>query len=226
MSVVIRTLYHNQGWCGPCRNPYQDANFSASFYKGRQIEEIPSPEKQNCDIRCWEKYLCGEKYRWGATPKGNVFRRIIKGDKVYFIFPQPNSPPRDRLYTLWGVAEVESVDTQPEEDGYAYVHFTKEFKPLPKEQWVPNLTAEELVSAPWRQNAFRYIGLEKESYLDSLIKGDLKLKRPEIQLPIDVTISIKLKKHIYEKLCNISSLEGRSLEDIIREAIAEFISGR
>jgi len=215
MDMVVRTLFNNQSWSEPCKGPGKDPGCSLCFYIDRQIER-PKAEDEVCSGSCWEEHICTQ-YRWGYVPKGKVFRNAFRGDKVYFVFAQPNG-----LYTLWGSTKVSSTDMEVREDGYAYVCF-EPFKSLPQGKWVRDLSADALVGDDWRRNPIRYIDAQRESYLSQLIRGH----RPEIQpSTTDRTLSIKVKGHVYEKLESIASSEGRSLEDVLREAIAEFIRGR
>lgn len=220
MGMVIRTLYNNQGWSEPCVKPGEDSYCGYCFWADRAIRR-PSREDEVCKGECWEKYIC-RRFRWGCTPKGNVFNRAYKGTKVFLVFPQPTG-----LYTIWGVTTVTSADaiprTQGEEDeeGFAFVHF-EPFSPLPEDKWVRNLTDVELVRASWRMGTFRYVSPEQESYIESLLRG----YRPEKQPRTDVTLTIKIKGHIDQRLDELASLEGRGKEDLIKEALAEFINAR
>ena len=219
MAMVIRTLYNNQDWSGPCIRPGEDPNCSC-FTAWRAIGR-PSLDDEICSGHCWERYIC-TRYRWGCTPPGNTFNRAYVGSKVFLVFSQ-----RDGLYTLWGVTKVMGTDGQPrqeggeDEKGFAFVHF-EPFTPLPKDKWVRDLRDLDLVGASWRMGTFRYISTQQESYLESLLQGH----RPESQPSTYVNFTLKIMGHIDEKLNRIASMEGREKEDLIRQAIAEFVNAR
>lgn len=231
MGMVIRTLYNNSGWSEACIEPYEDSYCMECIHERERLNQGLQPKRQiqppllddkQCSGECWERSIC-TKYRWGCTPKGRRFRYAFKGDKVYLAFILPKG-----LYRIWGVTKVKSIDFEPMSisngwgtQQYVFVHF-EPFSSLPQEKWGPPLEATQLVGTEWRTGGFRYISVEQESYLDSLLEG----KQPDIQPPIDeVSVTIKVKAHIYSKLDSIASDQGRSIEDLIRQAIAEFIGG-
>ena len=85
-----------------------------------------------------------------------------------------------------------------------------------------------MVGADWRQGRFRYIDRDRELYLEKLIKGE----RPEVTQGAATTLSgtsvlnIEIMPHINDQLEKIAHQEGRQKDEIIREAIAEWLKGR
>ena len=225
MGILIRTLYNNQGWEGLCNSPSKDRSCSLCFEPNVNIRP-PSPSDEICTGNCWERNLC-IKYRWGCTPQGRAFgKRAYIGMKAFFVYKQS-----DGNYTLWGKTTVQNIDDKVLEDGeddergFAFIHFTP-FEPLPKDKWVHNLTAYELVGEEWRQGRYRYIDGKREAYLEQLIEGTLAERPIEPSHSGDLTLSIKIMPNIEEKLEEIASKEGRQKDEIVREAIAEWLKGR
>jgi hypothetical protein len=147
--------------------------------------------------------------------------------KVFFVYRQ-----RGGKYTLWGKTNIRSVDSEPVkegqsyEKGFAFAHF-EPFEPLPREKWVADLTADELVGAPWRMGPHRFISREQEMKLEERIQGIAH----EEQLPITQTagskaVMVNLSATMYTKLENIAGDEGRELDEIVREAVAEWLRTR
>lgn len=229
MPMVIRTLYNNQGWKAPCRQPGKDANCWLCFEDNVNIEP-PEPSDEECSGGCWERDICS-RFRWGRNPQGRRFgKRARPGEKVFFVFKQP-----DGKYTIWGKSIVSSVDAEPlkqgekGEVGYAFVHF-EPFEPLPRDKWVRNLSDVELVGERWLMGRYRYIDSEKEDYLEQSIAGlspKIKAEAPAFVNPVDaVNLSITLMPNIRRQVEAIASSEGRQVDDIIRQAIAEWLRQR
>ena len=162
MSIIIRTLFNNQGWHAPCVNPDNDWRCEACFprHGGEPSVDVGKPsvnEKGICTTVCWDQLICTD-YRWGCTPKGNIFgSRAHVGEHAYFVFKQPNGK-----YTLWGITTVNSRDNAIMKDGenwergFSFMHFTP-FESLPEDKWVRDLSAQELVGNKWGSGRFRYI---------------------------------------------------------------------
>lgn len=227
MGIVIRVVYNNQGWEGRCENnPDKDRRFFKCFpADGAKPNLNISPKLENgcCVGECWEQHLCID-YRWGCPPQGNKFgKRAQPGMNAFFVYMQPNHE-----YTLWGKAIVQDVNVVGE-DGFYYLHF-EPFKSLPGEKRIPDLTAEELVGEEWRQGTYRYVDSNRETYLERLIERGKQFEREtETSPPIlgdYMALNIQIKRNIKERLETASDGEGREIEDIVREAIAEWLKGR
>lgn len=188
MGMVIRVLFNNEHWKTPCKNPNKDARCWNCYDKNgkpcnvQKVDILPHhvDGSGNCKantgdiVPCWEANLC-KGNKWGCTPKGDSFdpTKAYKGVKVFFVFKQsdprysyrPSSPAK---YTLWGWTTIKDRDTQPGSDGYSYLYFNP-FPPLPRAKWVSNLTAGQLVGAPFRRGRFRYVFGKQEAYLKKLV---------------------------------------------------------
>ena len=229
MGIIIRTLYNNQDWQAPCKNPYKDAACRSCFDPNVAIRG-PRPADEICSGNCWERNIC-VKYSWGCTPKGRTFGvRAYIGMKVFFVYKQ-----LDGNYTLWGMSTVRSIDNTPleeggdDEKGFAFIHFNP-FKALPRDKWVRDLTDRQLVGESWLMGRYRYIDARRESHLEQLIEGR-EAERPRedtvITSPANTLIlEVQITPTINEKLDRIADEEGRQKDEIIREAIAEWLKGR
>lgn len=230
MAIVIRVAYNNKDWKGPCDTPWKD-NLCWYCFEGQLQIKAPQVNDVVCSGDCWEKRLCTE-YRWGCTPKGRVYGSdAYKGAKVFFVYKQRNGN-----YTIWGRAQVSSVDdklmqsSNEFENGYSYIHF-EQFEPLSQNKWVKDIPDTKLVGARWLQGRHRYINIEREQFLDGLIDGLPIEKIANVVEPkgnedgsIDVTVKLMLR--IYRKIEKIALEEGRSKDEVFREAIAEWVKNR
>lgn len=229
MGIVIRTLYNNQGWEAPCNSPSNDMNCKFCFKPNVAIKP-PKYYDEVCSGNCWERNIC-VKYHWGCPPPGRAFGgRAYIGMKAFFVYKQ-----LDGNYTLWAKATVQSIDDEPlkegeeDEKGFAFMHFSP-FKPLPKDKWVRDLTAQELVGKEWRQGRHRYIDGKREAYLEQLIERTMAERPAGVRTSSlansDATLNVKIARSIEEKLEEMATKEGRQKDEIIREAIAEWLKGR
>lgn len=229
MGIVIRTLYNNQNWQAPCRTPGKDELCWYCFYG---ILQIQSPKKDDfiCSGHCWEQHLRND-YKWGCTPKGRAFGyQAYRGVTVFLVFKQP-----DGNYTIWAKTTASEVDIEPMKDGkdyekgFAFIHFNP-FEPLPRDKWVRNITDVKLVGAKWLQGRHRYIDTEREAKLEQLIEGIVSEKEAEslvtAELLTTTTLNVNVAPNVYKKLKDIADKEGRQIDEIIREAIAEWLRGR
>ena len=227
MGIVIRTVYNNNGWQARCKAPYKDVECGECF---KEIVDIVAPTKAGeiCSGKCWEQNLCIE-YRWGCTPSGRKFgKRAYIGMKVFFVYKQP-----DGKYALWGKTTVERIGDKFEVDftgkHYQFMYFSP-FAALPEDKWVRDRTDQQLVGEKWLMGRYRYIDAGRESYLEQLIKGGEAENLPEGPIitppPSSTTLNIKIVPNINEKLEEIAYKEGRQKDEIIREAIAEWLKGR
>jgi len=165
MAIIIRHQFNNQDWAGPCQHPGQDSRCYECFQPNVAIAS-PRWGDSVCSGNCWERYLRTD-FRWGCAPKGNVFgRRLNPGDDAFLVHRQTYTSPR--LYTLWAVARVKSIDVHPRNvDGFAFMEF-QPFDPLPR--WEPDLQAEDLVGKPWGQGNHRFISEAQAARIRSLIR--------------------------------------------------------
>ncbi len=227
-GIVIRCMYNNQGWKALCVKPGEDLECERCFVPLVNIRP-PKRDDKICSGNCWGRYICTD-FKWGCYPKGNTFAQAYKGMKVFFVYKNLAGD-----YTIWGTTRVVNIDSEPMqtgkdfEDGYKFIHF-EPFEQLPKDEWVSGLSDKHLVGAEWRRGRFRYIDRERELELEKLIKGET----PEITQGGTITIppsdtsvlNIEIMPHINEKLEKIAHQEGRQKDEIIREAIAEWLKSR
>lgn len=227
MGIVIRCLYNNQDWKDACIRPGDDWECKMCFSSPVNIRP-PKKDDEVCSGHCWERYLC-IKYRWGCTPQGRTFAQAHKGMKVFLVYKHFMGD-----YTVWATTKVSDVDLEPmqtgveDEDGFAFIHF-EPFSPLPREQWAGNLSDRMLVDAEWRQGRFRYIDKEREDFLERLIKGEEIIERGlirSLEPTKDNVINIELMPNIRKRLDQVAQNEGRTVEEILREATAEWLRSR
>lgn len=230
MGMVIRVLYNNQGWQDPCITPGKDIGCFNCFESEFLDIYAPSRDDEKCTGHCWEQHLCAE-YKWGCTSKGRMFGyRAYPGMKVFLVFRQPSGH-----YTLWGKTTVRDIDDEVAtegrdyEVGFAFIHL-EPFEPLPKEKWVSNLSDVQLVGEKWLMGRYRYIDAEKEGYLEQLIEGEVSAEQAETTAATpasnNVNLSVSVTPNIYKKLEGTANEEGRQIDEIVREAIAEWLKGR
>jgi len=232
MGIIIRTVFNNQGWAGPCKNPSNDPRCYQCI-EGRVYVNGGKPitvddngfckgEIQDGEPWCWEQTLC-TKYFWGNAI-GKWGPRAYPGEKVYLVYRELSG-----LYTLWGWTKVHWIDNNAKPCPNLYL---EPFKPLSDDKCVRGLSAIYLTGRKWGQGTFRYIGSEREAILDSRIEG--KPPIPNFQdgsknsssVADYMTVPLRLKVNITERLKRIAESEGREIEDIVREAIAEWLKGR
>lgn len=229
MGMIIRTLYNNQGWQTRCESPYKDRKCRLCFEPNVNIRP-PTVTDEVCTGNCWERNLC-VKYRWGCTPQSRTFGgRAHIGMKVFFVYKQ-----LDGNYTLWGETTVQSIDDrvleegEDDEKGFAFIHFNP-FAALPEDKWVKDLTDRQLVGEKWLMGRYRYIDTRRESYLEQLIEGGKAKTGAEgssVTPPSNaVTFTIQIMPNINDKLEKIAYKEGRQKDEVVREAIAEWLKGR
>jgi len=232
-GIVIRTVFNNQGWAAPCKNPKKDYRCYkcaegdiVSINGGNPIEEN---EKGVCygdfgsvflpeDSWCWEQTLC-TKYYW-RNVKGK-WRYANTGMPVYFVYPE-----LDGSLTLWGQSTIDNVQNDSE---YPTLYF-KPFKPLPENKWIKGLRGEDLTGSSWRQLFYRYLDEIHESYIrHSISQGKKQLEVLKKPLPLQDgfhALDVSVRKDIKDKLEKIAYNEGRAVEEIIREAVAKLIRDR
>jgi hypothetical protein len=232
MGIIIRTAFNNQEWAGPCKNPLSDprcyqcteGRVNVNWWRPIEVDEngFCKGDIQDGELWCWEQTLC-TKYFWGNAI-GKWGPRAYSGEKVYLVYRE-----RDGSYTLWGRTKVDRIDNEAK----AYPNYLEPFKPLPKDKWVRGLSDIDLTGKLWLRPNFRYIDNKREAFLDSLIEGgspEQKFKeQPRISPPSQadyMTINLRLKRNVMERLEKFAHSEGREVEEITREAIAEWLKGR
>lgn len=214
MGIVIRVAFNDKDWKGACLHPLTDP----MHYQCREHRVNVGPIKEDsmgfCTTKCWERELCN-KYRW-ENVLGDWGTRAYSGANVYFVYRQPSG-----LYTLWGKSQVSQISGNE-------IFFTP-FQPLAK--WKTDLRPkQDLVGKDWKQGFYRYIDAVQEDKLDRLIEGGERQfddRRDSTSLDSAAThIEIALKPHIAAKLQRIAEEEGREIEDVVREAIGEWLKSR
>ena len=232
-GIVIRTVFNNQGWAAPCKNPTKDyrcykcvGGDIVSINGGNPIEQN---DKGSCygdfgsvflpeDAWCWEQTLC-TKYYW-RNVKGK-WRYANAGMPVYFVYTE-----LDGSLTLWGQSTIDTVENDLE---YPTLYF-KPFKPLPENKWIKGLRGEDLTGSSWRQLFYRYLDEIHETYIrHSIAQGKKNLEVLRKPLPSRDgfnTLEVSIRKDIKEKLEKISHNEGRAVDEVIREAVAKLIRDR
>lgn len=233
MAIVIRVAYNNRDWKGPCDAP---GKANSCWYCFAGFLQIKPPRKDDiiCSGDCWERRLCTD-YKWGCTPKGRVYGPdAYPGATVFMVFKQP-----DGNYTLWGKTTVKAVDADPMksdkdfENGFAFIHFNP-FEPLPRDKWVTDLSDVQLVGARWLQGRHRYIDMNSEKYLHRLAEEGTHEEGSGLRTIVEssasdnrgVDFTITVMPNIYGRLDDIATEEGRAIDELIREAIADWLRGR
>ena len=231
-GIVIRTVFNNQGWAGPCKKPLDDPRcyickrgILPGINGGNPIVEdaegicygdfgaFAVPE----DEWCWEQTLCSKLFWRNVRGK---WREASEGMPVYFVFSN-----RDNSLTLWGRAEIDSIDNKL----VLPTLFFKPFSPLPENKWIHGLTGVEITGKQWRQGHFRYLDDKHETYLASLVEKGKKAKQKDAPAIVSTTkekLELQFRKDIRDKIKKIAFIEGRTEEDLIREAVAKLIRER
>ncbi len=162
MDIIIRTAFNNQNWMGKCRNADKDPR----LYKCQEkIVDVKFPndgafktdKNGTCAcLWCNESALCTE-YRWVSDKS---FEKA--NGKAFFVFPDT-----DNNLVLWGTSQVDHV----EKGRNSYYLYLKEFKPLPEDNWVRDISAQDLFGTSWGRGTYRYLDEEQKNHLEYLIKN-------------------------------------------------------
>jgi len=231
MGIVIRVLYNNQNWQSPCKRPGMDSLCSKCFENNNLDIKRPNQADEVCSGLCWEQDIC-TNYEWGCTPKGRKFgKEAYKGVRVFLIFQQP-----DHKYTLWGSTKVDGVHVSPTRNlapysvGYDDWMRFKHFEPLPRDKWVRDLTAVDLVGESWRTGRYRFITAQQEAELEKRIQGIAPEKPAERAASVlaksNITLNLTVTPIMYGRLESAANEDGRQIDEIVREAIAEWLKRR
>jgi hypothetical protein len=232
VGIIIRVLYNNREWKSPCSHPGTDTLCQKCFAKDSLDIKSPSRDDEVCSGLCWERDICAN-HEWGCTPKGRKFGyRAQKGIKAFFVFQQP-----DHKYTLWGATKVDRVNVAPKRElkdheiGYYFWITFAPFDALPRDKWVRNLKDVDLVDQKWMQGRHRFITSEKETELEKRIEGTKWKERfsdPGVPLPQreNMRVAVTFAPNIYRSLVEVAKAEGRQIEEIVKEAIAEWLRAR
>jgi hypothetical protein len=154
--MLIRTAFNNAGWAGKCTNAADDKR----LYKCQKgivdvgYGRFTFDEEGVCTSACDEARLCTELV-WHSY-HGKVDKKRAEGTAAYFVFPDIDS-----TLTLWGRATIDCTEDKR-------VRFLP-FSPLPEEQWVRHLRADEILGKPWGQGTYRFIDSVTEAHLEILI---------------------------------------------------------
>lgn len=231
-GLVIRTVFNNQGWAAPCKNPLKDhqcyicvKGLLPGINDGNPIKE---DAKGDCygdfgglvvpeDKWCWEQTLCS-KYYW-RNIKGK-WRYAKVGMSVYFVYSEI-----DKSLTLWGQAIIDTIDNDHQSPTLNF----KPFKPLSQNKWVYGLTGKELTGEHWKQGHYRYLDAKHEAYMSALVERGEKHEIKNNIIPPSGAyeqFDMQLKRDITEKLEKIAHMEGRDVKELIREAVAKLIRER
>jgi hypothetical protein len=213
MAIVLRVAFNNHSWSGVCLHPLSDPLHYQCREKRVRVGDVSEDGNGFCTGKCWERDLC-IKYRWESVV-GNWGSRAYPGAKAYFVYRQP-----DGLYTLWGKSEVKQVSGKE--------IFFAPFEPMPTVKWVKDLTDRDIVMERWLQGFYRYV---PEDHLERLIQDGKQFEEHRgatsfSQGAATFRMLVEIKPHIKEKLDRIASEEGREVEDVVREAIGEWLKGR
>jgi len=136
------------------------------------------------------------------------------------------------VYTLWGFSKVTAVNVSPKrplsghEISYDYWLNFAPFQPLSEQKWVKNLTDINLTGEEWRQGGFRYLSEKKEHELLARIDGTYSTSEiPEIAIKSEKesVLALPIPNLLLKKLKDAAQTDGRSIEDISRQAIAEWL---
>jgi hypothetical protein len=226
MAILFRVAYNNQGWAAPCESPGKDEKCRKCFDGSLNII-APDHEDETCSGLCWERDLC-RNFEWGNTVKHRRFGSdVTGGDTAFFVFRQLGGG-----YTLWATTKVTAINIPPIRDltgheiGYEHWLRFEPFKPLPEQKWVKNLSDRDLTGTKWGQGGFRYLTDKKEEELLARIegiqpRGDISVEA--IKPDKEAMLVLPMPAVLLKKLEEAAQADGRSIEDISRQAIAEWL---
>jgi hypothetical protein len=240
MAIIIRVLYENEQWKKKCKFPFTDPlcwkcqEARRDLDQGKPTKLDITPPKvgdKECSGCCWERDLCNS-FDWGSDQH---FRRVLPGMKVFLVFEQKNEKSNRIEYRLWGWTTVKSVNVPPtrrlerdDEEKYKYWIQLEPFEPLPRDRWSRPLCDKDLIGSKWGQGFYRYIDeRERETFLEKLALG-VPIEDADSKLTIAKPIGKPVKyallaPNIQQKVEEIAMNQGRAREEIIRQAVAEWL---
>jgi hypothetical protein len=241
MAIVIRVLYENGHWKKKCTSPFADPlcwkcqEARRDLDQGKSLKLNITPPKvddvdgKECSGYCWEQDLCNT-YDWGSDQH---FRGVLPGMKVFLVFEQKNDKSKRIEYRLWGRTTVNSVNVSPirklvhDEGKYKYWIRLELFEPLPRDKWSKPMSDKDLIGTKWGQGFYRYVREEdREAFLEKLALG-VPLEEAGSKLTaVPSAGKIKyglLASNIEQKIMEIATNQGRTREEIIRQAVAEWL---
>ncbi|MFC1971039.1 ribbon-helix-helix protein, CopG family [Chloroflexota bacterium] len=238
MSIVIRVLYENEQWKRRCTSPFTDPLCWKCQEARRDLDQGKTPKlnitppnigDKECSGYCWERDLCNS-FDWGSDQH---FRRVLPGMKVFLVFEQKNDKSNRIEYRLWGRTIVNSVNVPParklehDEEKYKYWIRLEPFEPLPRGKWSQPLSDKDLIGTKWGQGFYRYIHEEvREAFLEKLALGVPVEEAGGKLTAAPSTGKTKyglLAPNIEQKVEEIAINQGRTREEIIRQAVAEWL---
>jgi hypothetical protein len=236
-AIILRVLYNNGQYRAKCTFPdplcWKCIEARRDLDRGRPLKLNIVPPKlddKDCSGVCWERDLL-KALDWGNDQR---FPRVIPGMKAYLVFERKND--KNRIgYSLWGSTTVKGVDesttrkiSQDSKDRYRHwIHF-EPFDPLPRDIWSTVLADRDLVGSSWRQGFYRYVYDEgREAFLRKLASGTPYEEASRELSPIASADKMAggglLAPHIEQKVQEIADNHGRTREEIIRQAVAEWL---
>ena len=155
VGMLIRTTFNNAGWAGKCTNAKRDARLFKCQLNVVDIGhgEFTTDERGICTSGCDEEMLCVD-FRWPGH-QGRVNKKKAQGT-AFFVFPNVNSS-----LTLWGRATIAGTE------GNSVCLLP--FSPLPQDEWIWDLRAQEILGKQWGQGTYRFIDSGIQSRLERVI---------------------------------------------------------
>jgi len=240
-AIVIRVLYNNRRWMDKCTSPFADPLCWKCREARRDVDQgkaaklnitPPKPDDiggKECSGYCWEAALC-RTYDWGSDQR---FREVLPGMRVFLVFEQKNENTKRIEYRLWGVTRVVRVNVPPartlthDEGKYKYWVLLESFEPLPRDKWSDPISDRDLIGKKWGQGFYRYIEEGRATFLEKLASGVPAGEAGVGKITVALPASIKglLAPSIEQKIDKKAVEQGRTKEDIIRQAVAEWLEG-
>jgi hypothetical protein len=237
-ALLLRVLYENAQWKEKCLSPFTDPLCWKCQEERRDLDQgkitklnitppqIDDVDGKRCSGRCWEASLA-RYFEWGSDKH---FRGLMAGMKVFLMFEEKNNNTKKIEYRIWGSTIVTHVNVQQlahPDSSYRYWIRLKPFEPLPREKWSNPMSDRDILGTKWGQGFYRYIYDEAQvAILEKIVSGvtieEAGIK-PNLAQPAAKTKKLLLSTNIEEKVKEIADSQGRSRDDIIRQAVAEWL---
>ena len=238
-ALVLRTLYNNRGWKDKCVSPFNDPlcwrcqDARKKIAQGKSIDLVFTPPNvddvggKECSGKCWEqKFAKDNNFKWGSKKQYGV----RSGERVFLVFEKKNHNTKKIEYRIWGSTIVSQVNIEQQADptsNYKYWLRLKEFEALPPEKWSQPLSDIELIGSQWKQGAYRYIYDEAQvAFLEKLVSGapmkEVGNKSNFVSLAVKTKDEL-LSPNIEQKVQEIAKSQGRTRDDIIKQAVFEWL---